>query len=74
MSADIAKQLLPLQLQLTKLSAVSELRQSKDVGEAIQSNADFSNPKTAIEVVTAIAKEAKAEKACYELLSSGWRE
>ena len=60
--ADTAAQLLPLQLELAKIEALTSLKQSKDVAAAFQNNADFSHPKAAIEVVKAIAEEAQAEK------------
>jgi hypothetical protein len=60
--SDTAAQLLPLQLQLAKLNALMELKQSKDVAQAISQSADFSTPAAAIEAVRSIAVQAKSEK------------
>jgi hypothetical protein len=60
--SDTAAQLLPLQLQLAKLTALAELSQSKDVARTIQQAADFSTPRPAIEAVKLIAQQARVDK------------
>jgi hypothetical protein len=60
--SDTAAQLLPLQIQLAKLTATAALKESKDVAEAIQQSADFSTPRSAIEAVKTIAQRARADK------------
>ncbi len=60
--SDTAAQLLPLQIQLAKLTATAALKESKDVAEAIQRSADFSAPRSAIEAVKTIARQARADK------------
>jgi hypothetical protein len=60
--SDTAAQLLPLQIQLAKLTATAALKESKDVAEAIQQSADFSAPRSAIEAVKTIARQARADK------------
>lgn len=59
---DTAAQLLPLQIQLAKITGLMELRQSKDVAQAIDQSADFATPRPAIEAIKAIAQQARAEK------------
>jgi hypothetical protein len=60
--SDTAVQLLPIQIQLAKLTATAALKESKDVAEAIQQTADFSTPSSAIEAVRTIARQARADK------------
>jgi hypothetical protein len=60
--SDTAAQLLPLQIQLAKLTATAVLKESKDVAEALQQSADFSTPRSAIEAVKTIAQQARADK------------
>jgi hypothetical protein len=60
--SDTAAQLLPLQIQLAKLTAAAALKESKDVAEAIKQSADFSTPRSAIEAIKTIARQAKADR------------
>jgi hypothetical protein len=57
-----AKQLLPIQTQLARITALMELKQTKDVAEAIHQSANFTTPGPAIEAIKTIAQQAKADQ------------
>jgi hypothetical protein len=59
---NMAGQLLPIQTQLARITALMELKQTKDVAEAIHQSANFATPGPAIEAIKAIARQAKADQ------------
>jgi hypothetical protein len=58
--ADGASQLEPIKIDLARMNALLQLKESKSVPEAIRLGVDFSQPKYAIGAVKAIAEQAKA--------------
>jgi hypothetical protein len=59
--ADTSAQLEPIKIDLVRLNALLQLKESKNVSEAIRLGVDFSEPKYAMEAVKAIVQQAKAE-------------
>jgi hypothetical protein len=59
--ADTATQLEPIKLDMARINALLQLKETKSVSEAIRLGVDFSKPKFAIEAVRAIAQQAKAD-------------
>jgi hypothetical protein len=59
---DTAKQLVPIQTQLARITALKEWKQSRDVAEAIHQSANFATPGPAIEAIKTIAQRAKADQ------------
>jgi hypothetical protein len=60
--SDNAAQLEPITEKLVRLTAIVELRQSKDVAQVLKNNLDFSkDPKLAVKTLAAIAHEAQTE-------------
>jgi hypothetical protein len=64
--ADTASQLEPIKLDLVRVNALLQLKETKSVSEAIRLGVDFSEPRLAMEAVKAIAQQAKAENIATE--------
>jgi hypothetical protein len=59
--ADVSSQLEPMKIDMARISALLELKETKNVSEAIRRGVDFSKPKYAFVVVRAIAEQAKSD-------------
>lgn len=60
--ADTAAQIEPVKLQLATISGLLQLKETKNVSDAIRLGVNFSEPKYAIAAVKAIAQQAQVEK------------
>jgi hypothetical protein len=59
---DTAAQLSPINEKLARLTAIVELKQTKDVAQVIKKNVNFKqNAELAIKIVAAVAEQARAE-------------
>jgi len=59
--SDTTNQLEPIKLDLARINALLQLKETKSVSEAIRLGVDFSEPKYAMVAVRAIAEQANAE-------------
>lgn len=59
--SDTAAQLEPMKLDMAKISALMQLKQSKSVSEAIRLGLEYSQPQLAIAAIKAVAQQAKLE-------------
>ena len=59
--ADNASQLEPIKIEMARINALLQLKETKSVSEAIRLGVDFSEPKYALGAVKAIMQQAKAE-------------
>jgi hypothetical protein len=59
--SDTTNQLEPIKLDLARINALLQLKETRSVSEAIRLGVDFSEPKYAMAAVKAIAEQANAE-------------
>ena len=59
--ADTSAQLEPIKLDMARINALLQLKETKSVSEAIRLGVDFSEPQYAMGAVKAIMQQAKAE-------------
>jgi hypothetical protein len=60
--ADTASQLEPLKIQLATINGLLQLKETRNVSDAIRLGVNFSEPKYAIAAVKAIAQQAQVER------------